>query len=165
MAAILPRDGLARFTSAITVTPSDLSAAIASRGDGARRAISFSWSREICRCRSARSARTPSRISASTLRRFARLLVVDTVAPPTVARPPLGTGYCPPEIGRGRGRRGRATIGRGASRREHGGEVGRLAAVTMGGSQWTVTPVGRPRRRGWAGPSAWWVAALRVAAL
>ena len=42
--------------------------------DGARRAISFSSSKETCRCRSARSARTPSRISSSTLTRFARPL-------------------------------------------------------------------------------------------
>src|SRR5947209_2326083 len=67
MSAIWPRDGLARLTSAMTLTPSALSAAIASRGDGARRAISFSSSRPTCRCRSARSARTPSRISSSTL--------------------------------------------------------------------------------------------------
>ena len=36
MAAICPRDGLARLTSAMTLTPSAFSAAIASRGDGAR---------------------------------------------------------------------------------------------------------------------------------
>ena len=34
-------------------------------GDGARRAISFRWSRETCRCRSARSARTPRSASSS----------------------------------------------------------------------------------------------------
>ena len=33
--AICPRDGLARFTSAMTLTPSAFNAAKASRGDGA----------------------------------------------------------------------------------------------------------------------------------
>jgi len=60
-------DGLLRLTSAMTDTPGERSAASASRGGSARSALALSSSSGTARCRSARSARTPSMISFSTL--------------------------------------------------------------------------------------------------
>src|SRR5215831_11879442 len=85
--AILPLDGLARLTSAITATSWPLSAATASRGEAARLAISLSRSSGISRWRAARSVRTPSRISLSTLTRFRYPFGSDALLRVMVARP------------------------------------------------------------------------------
>src|SRR5215831_3505908 len=94
--AILPLDGLARLTSAITATSWPLSAATASRGEAARLAISLSRSSGIFRWRAARSVRTPSRISLSTLTRFRYPLGSDALLRVMVARPLLCFGTHPP---------------------------------------------------------------------
>src|SRR5215470_8537711 len=94
--AIVPLDGLARLTSAITATSWPLSAATASRGEAARLAISFSRSSGISRWRAARSVRTPSRISLSTLTRFRYPLGSDALLSVMVARPVPCPGTHPP---------------------------------------------------------------------
>src|SRR5690606_28662279 len=65
--ASFPFDGLRRFTSAMTPMPGSFSAAIASRGSGALAARFFSSSSGSAASRSARSARTPTMMSSSTL--------------------------------------------------------------------------------------------------
>src|SRR5215470_15030951 len=94
--AIFPLDGLARLTSAITATSWPLSAARASRGEAARLASSLSRSSGISRWRAARSVRTPSRISLSTLTRFRYPLGSDALLRVMVARLAQRFGTHPP---------------------------------------------------------------------
>src|SRR5262249_39841358 len=94
---MLPLDGLARLTSAITATSWPLSAAMTSRPEEeALLAISLSRSSGVCRWRTASSARTLSRISLSTLTRFCYPLGSDALLPVMVARPLRAAGRHPP---------------------------------------------------------------------
>src|SRR6478672_9346727 len=78
--ASAPRDGLARFTSAITPMPGSRSAASTSSGGGALLAISLISARETTASRAATSARTPSMMESSTVAEL-----IPVVVPPVRA--------------------------------------------------------------------------------
>src|SRR5215470_16117605 len=131
--AILPFAGLARLTSAITATSWPLSVAMASRGEAARLAISLSRSSGTSRWRAARSVRTPSRISLSTLTRFRYPLGSDALLRVMVARPVSYSGTHPP-------------------RRSPGGVFAERLPCAIAKAHLTTLMAGRPARHGRVSP-------------
>ena len=107
--ASAPLLGLERLTSAMTLTPSRCSAATASGRRSRRSARAFSSSSETCAWRTARSSRTPARMSSRTLgtpQGYPRTVVLRPAArspPPTDCRPragPVSGGRLQPASGR-----------------------------------------------------------------
>src|SRR4029077_18276130 len=103
MLANSPRDGLDRFTSAMIATSGRRSRFITSRGGVTPLAASLSRSSGVWPCRTARSARPPSRISSSTLTRFRNLLGSDALGPDGSEPAAVGRQQPPPprELGAG----------------------------------------------------------------
>src|SRR6185437_12466986 len=128
----------------MTLTPLAFSAPSASSGDGALRARPLSCSSETRLCRSARSARTPSRISSSTLTAIRSSPQIGNVAPPMLAAAAATAIRCPREFasaihlhyllgGGGRQRfRGQSALRRGSAADDARWQAQRVAEAVNG---------------------------------